>query len=791
MDIEGEITKSFIGSIKAQENTLLQGETNKSKIEKIKKEVIAAGMFWVNNRKHWIEMGNQQGQDAYNAGVEKTKAFAEKKESAALNQAVSLPSNKLIKTNYLPLAKSSQTTRKSPYHQSKSKISSLSKERNQRKIYGERRKRKSYWQGKEPVETSKNRRMKKSISINRKRMLKEYNLEIQEKVSALKTLGIAIPEVHNISNKEICKESMEVLSLGHKFIPSFKPKIKKIINDSMEYFTRANRIRWLFKEDEDNNTLEYWIPSTWKPNSYINHPIIEENLIKLNTELIQINKTKPYNNMSIQQTENLNKLLKDPNIIIITADKNLGYVITSKDWYIQACLDHLNSSSYKEMTEIFYNTNIINETYNTLEEKTKEAFENNIITSEEMKWILQKPKNKPFSPSPFYILPKIHKKPVKGRPIVPSKNWITYYLSKWVANQLNPLVTNICHDVLKDSTDLLQEIKNLNKTGINTAEYYTISADVEALYPSIPPNTGIQMIEKFLNEINWKSLELRSFLLWSLHLILNHTYIIFNKKIYKQIQGAAMGSPCIPPYANIFMNMIERDTVKRFKEPNTLLLYKRFIDDIFAIIKKDNEKIKQLQMDLNNICHNIKLTWTEPSYQTDFLDITIILDHTKSTIETTTYQKNLNKYLYLPYHSFHRPSMKTGFIKGEAIRYTRNCSRKKDFNRMIALFTIRLQRRGYPLSLIKSTLKSIQYSDRNKYLTKKSKPKTIPFIFKMLYNNAIPHHFLRQKLNNFSYQIKSNIPDLPKSLNNKITICYQLPQTLHSKILKNRKDKGL
>ncbi|KAH8914389.1 hypothetical protein BT69DRAFT_1189816, partial [Atractiella rhizophila] len=56
----------------------------------------------------------------------------------------------------------------------------------------------------------------------------------------------------------------------------------------------------------------------------------------------------------------------------------------------------------------------------------------------------------------------------------------------------------------------------------------------------------------------------------------------------------------------------------------------------------------------------------------------------------------VNQYLYLPFHSYHEHKKKTEFIKGEAIRYVRACSSIKEFDQMISLFTVYLQRRGHP-----------------------------------------------------------------------------------------------
>src|SRR5205807_4471993 len=187
--------------------------------------------------------------------------------------------------------------------------------------------------------------------------------------------------------------------------------------------------------------------------------------------------------------------------------------------------------------------------------------------------------------------------------------------------------------------------------------------------------------------------------------VLTQGYISFEKRIFQQKDGAAMGSPMIPPYANIYMFMLERDTVHKYMELGILKLYRRYIDDILVIVQnKDNQSFLSLQRDLNNIHSKIKLTWTEQSQKCNFLDLTIWINP-QNHIHTNVYQKPLNIYAYLPFHSYHTDSQKHGFIKAEALRYARICSQRKDFDNIIELLKIRLQRRGYPLKFIKHAIK--------------------------------------------------------------------------------------
>ena len=53
----------------------------------------------------------------------------------------------------------------------------------------------------------------------------------------------------------------------------------------------------------------------------------------------------------------------------------------------------------------------------------------------------------------------------------------------------------------------------------------------------------------------------------------------YNDKVYKQIDGTAMGTLVAPPFANLFLFILERILLLKYKE--YILFYKRYIDDIF------------------------------------------------------------------------------------------------------------------------------------------------------------------------------------------------------------------
>lgn len=130
----------------------------------------------------------------------------------------------------------------------------------------------------------------------------------------------------------------------------------------------------------------------------------------------------------------------------------------------------------------------------------------------------------------------------------------------------------------------------------------------------------------------------------------------FSRHIFHQTFGIAMGIPFAVITANAFMYYFEKDVVTQFS--SYLLLYKRFLDDIFFIWKGPKENLLAFLNCLNNTNDRIKLTYVIDESSISFLDLFLYKDANSSTLQFSTYQKPLNKYLYIPFESFHPASNK-------------------------------------------------------------------------------------------------------------------------------------
>ena len=199
--------------------------------------------------------------------------------------------------------------------------------------------------------------------------------------------------------------------------------------------------------------------------------------------------------------------------------------------------------------------------------------------------------------------------------------------------------------------------------------------------------------------------------------------------------------------ANAFMYYHERGIIEFYSR--YLCLYKRFIDDIFVIWDGPRENLLEFLSVINTKDERIKITFEISDSQISFLDLLLFKDSAHKTLQYSTFQKLLNKYLYIPYESFHLASNKKAFIKGELVRYARNSSTFYSFNEMRLHFWKRLRLRGYPAKFLLPTFREINYSNRRKWLAKPNRlSKQRRVVFKPTFNcshvrikNVILKHF--------------------------------------------------
>ena len=126
-----------------------------------------------------------------------------------------------------------------------------------------------------------------------------------------------------------------------------------------------------------------------------------------------------------------------------------------------------------------------------------------------------------------------------------------------------------------------------------------------------------------------------------------------------------MGTPLAVSATVIYMARLEQkilDTVG-------LVFCKRFIDDIFFIWEGNYIDLLDFISKLNNLAPTVKLTSSISQEKVVFLDMEVC--HENGCLTIRPYQKPLNRYLHLPFTSYHPNHSKKSFIKAELLRYVR------------------------------------------------------------------------------------------------------------------------
>ena len=276
-------------------------------------------------------------------------------------------------------------------------------------------------------------------------------------------------------------------------------------------------------------------------------------------------------------------------------------------------------------------------------EYVKRMFNNKLIDIKIKQYLVQ---NDP-RPGRFYILPKIHKVNNPGRPIVSSNNHPTERVSQFVDYYLKPSV-NTVPSYVKDTTDFLNKLANLNTINTLPDNAILVTLDVTSLYTNIPHSEGIEACHFFLRKRNDKHIPMET-LCDLIQIILNMNNFTFNNKHYLQKHGTAMGTKMAPSFANLFLAKFEHDALTNaLYPPHTWL---RFLDDIFVIWTEGSDKLKVFVDYLINLHPTIKLTCLHSLTNIPFLDVMVSLKD--GLIETDLYTKPTDKHRYLLISSCH------------------------------------------------------------------------------------------------------------------------------------------
>ncbi|CAF2854046.1 unnamed protein product [Rotaria sp. Silwood2] len=405
---------------------------------------------------------------------------------------------------------------------------------------------------------------------------------------------------------------------------------------------------------------------------------------------MRTSKHKKINNLSDEELAALKSLKSNKNIVICKADKGNSIVILDREVYIKKAEDILKGKQFEQLKyDKFYL-----EREEELNKYILSLYNNNVIDSK----LRHQLKSTCSSISVFYGLPKAHKTGYPLRPIISTRGSYQYQLSKYLAKAIREARPQ-ASSYIKDSFEFVKKIKEIvlerNKT------YIKCSFDVESLYTNVPVNEAIEitldymykprkLIDVPLNRDQMKIL---------LNLSVTNSPFRFHNKIYKQIDGVAMGNPLAPIIADLWMQKME-EKLNKFRT-NRPIVWLRYVDDIFCLFTISETKIKDFHSRINKWHDNLNFTLElESNNSISFLDVCVTQDE-EDKLTTSLYRKPTHTGLYMLWDSNQNRRYKLGLIKTLVIRIHRICSKQSIIRNELNLLRKTLTDNGYPPHIIR------------------------------------------------------------------------------------------
>ena len=399
----------------------------------------------------------------------------------------------------------------------------------------------------------------------------------------------------------------------------------------------------------------------------------------------------------------IDKLKNDSTIQICSADKNLGICIVDREWYEQEALRQLlDVTTYTKIELLPRTTYFITSIKNIFIKNNKQhgRLLNYFLqtTNSQNTSNTQADEHSNLKIARFYLTIKVHKQPIIGRPIVASIGSFTYYISSYLDKVLQPVMKQQ-GSYLRNTNDLIIDIETNPLFKSMTVENIMYTADIKDMYPSINIVDGLCQLKLAILEYNTRVDNTKhihtEFIIDLAHFILTNNYFIFGHNTYwLQVSGTAMGTPLAVTFACIYIGQLEKQLLNSPQNSNILpLYYKRYIDDIFAIFKCEQD-MDHFHNNFNTLRQgNIKLITTHTGKYVTFMDLSISINN--NNIEVKIYQKPQNSYLYLPPSSFHQRHVFHNTIIAELKRYKLKCTHIADYEAIQTEFYHRLIARGY------------------------------------------------------------------------------------------------
>jgi hypothetical protein len=410
------------------------------------------------------------------------------------------------------------------------------------------------------------------------------------------------------------------------------------------------------------------------------------------------------------------------NLKVVPTDKNMGDSLITVVKYNQLAKDIL-----------------LDETTFTKERKNEQSVVQSYIrTIKELPMSIKKdlfPSERELKLPEFTAYPKVHKNPIKLRPIINAKTVITTRLSIAIHQHLRSYLeqlkesNNFVCTKAEELTDTLKQINKDVQEEIITINSVTMDClDIKSLYTNLKIESILQAVDYLLQTcrirpeiwINGNKYNLTG---EEVHILiktyLNFNYLIFDSTVYQQIKGVPTGGNCSPDLAIITLSYYEQQIQKDFRD--SIKYSKRYLDDwIVIVINKHYDSETMLKIYQNDL--ELERAVEMSNDRKIFLDLEIYFNKDTKQFEYSLYRKPGNCYNFIHAKSYIDITVKRGVIIGELTRIRRRCLLNKDFKRNVNALLVHFRNRGYSTEFLNHALITFTEKRRKETTNEIQKP---------------------------------------------------------------------
>jgi hypothetical protein len=400
----------------------------------------------------------------------------------------------------------------------------------------------------------------------------------------------------NLTKSILTEEQKKLLRKGPSFCPAPKDINWMKLHDDFGKFQRRIRLTAHFHkinqgqdqgssqdpsdEDQPRNEEEKdmfpEVPKSkqWNP-PRSNIPELELFLAEVKRGIFNPNNIQSSkDNLSYKERLALSELRKDKDRVIRIQDKGSSFVLLERQDYISKMKKQLdNPIHYKQL-----HNDPTDQYLTKVRSWSFKWLRNSQISKEIAEWVV----NDEAKPGTAFGNVKTHKPDNPLRLITSCCGTAIENLSAFTEFYLKPLARKL-PSFIKDTTDLLNRIQDLNRVGPLPPNTLLVSWDVVGMFPNIDNNLGLTAVKNALNSRIVKTPSTKC-ILEAVEICLKHNNSQFNNSFYLQTHGTAMGPKNACSYADLAMGEIDKlansgDNIK----PNYWWRYRDDIIDFWTL----------------------------------------------------------------------------------------------------------------------------------------------------------------------------------------------------------------